>query len=212
MVALSTLLLFFIAAGDAFRVDFDRMLTLAGERYGSSGLQTVQDWQRLMAGLADLGYETQLEQINQFVNRHVFYSEDLQVWGKKDYWATPLESFGRAAGDCEDSAIAKYASLLQLGIPDTQLRLTYVRAKLDGVARAHMVLTYYPAPNQEPLILDSLRNEILPPSHRADLFPIFSFNASGLWVGGKQFPQATPSARLSNWRSVLARMTEEGWQ
>ena len=201
-----------IATGEAFRIDFNQQAELAGQRYGASGRKVIQDWQNVLSASADQDHSSQLQQVNQFTNRHILYVEDLDLWGKKDYWATPLESFGRGAGDCEDSAIVKYVSLLLLGIPDSQLRLTYVRAKLDGVARAHMVLTYYPAPDQEPLILDSLRNEILPASRRPDLFPVFSFNASGLWVGGKRFPEATASARLSNWRSVLSRMKEEGWQ
>ncbi len=207
-----SVLLLLITSGYAFRVDFGRMHKLAEERYGPSGQQRVQDWHKLLDQLSQLRHKPQLEQINHFINQRVFYSEDLVVWKKNDYWATPLESFGRGAGDCEDSAIAKYFSLLRLGIPDTQLRLTYVRAKQAGGARAHMVLTYYPAADQEPLILDSLRNEILPASRRPDLFPIFSFNSSGLWVGGKPFQKETPSARLSNWRSVLTRMQEEGWQ
>ncbi len=205
-------LLLLIPAGEAFRADFDRQMELAGQRYGETGRKVIMDWQALLASTAELKPENQLEQINLFVNQRLLYVEDIDLWGQKDYWATPMESFGRKAGDCEDSAIAKYVSLLLLGVPDSQLRLTYVRAKLDGVARAHMVLTYYPTAGQEPLILDSLRNEIQSASRRPDLFPIYSFNASGLWVGGKQFPEATPSARLSNWRSVLAKMQEEGWQ
>ena len=33
---------------------------------------------------------------------------------------------GTGGGDCEDYAIAKYFSLIKLGIPDEKLRITYV--------------------------------------------------------------------------------------
>ena len=33
---------------------------------------------------------------------------------------------GTNAGDCEDYEIAKYFSLIKLGIPDSKLRITYV--------------------------------------------------------------------------------------
>ena len=42
---------------------------------------------------------------------------------KKDYWATPIEFMGTGAGDCEDYAIAKYFSLINLGIPEDKLRI-----------------------------------------------------------------------------------------
>ena len=49
-----------------------------------------------------------------------------------------------------------------------------------------------------------------PASMRSDLTPVFSFNAEGLWVGGAATSSADPTARLSQWRNVLARMREEG--
>lgn len=201
-----------LVAGHAFVANFSRLQDLAQARYGPSGRQTMEDWQRLLERAAGLNSDQQLLEINNFINRRVIFAEDLQFWGQKDYWATPLESLGRGAGDCEDSALAKYISLLQLEVADEQLRLIYVRAKIDGLARAHMVLGYYPSLEQEPLILDSLRHEILPASARIDLVPVFSFNASGLWVGGQSAAVTSPAARLSNWRSVLERMHLEGWR
>lgn len=166
----------------------------------------------MLGRAAGLNSDQQLFEINNFINHRVIFAEDLPLWGQQDYWATPLESLGRGAGDCEDSALAKYISLLQLGVADEQLRLIYVRASVDGLSRAHMVLGYYPSPEQQPLVLDSLRNDILPASARIDLVPVFSFNSSGLWLGGQPAAVSSPSARLSNWRSVLERMRLEGWR
>ena len=74
-----------------------------------------------------------------------------------------------------------------------------------------MVLGYYATPDAQPLILDSLISQVLPASERSDLTPVFSFNSAGLWAGqGAQKANASPTARLSRWRSVLARMQAEG--
>ena len=55
---------------------------------------------------------TKVDRINEFFNRQVTWGSDAKVWGDKDYWATPIETMGKAAGDCEDFSIAKYYSLL----------------------------------------------------------------------------------------------------
>ena len=52
------------------------------------------------------------------------YKADDQNYGRRDYWATPLE-FLRYSGDCEDG-VAKYVSLRQLGFTADQLRLVVV--------------------------------------------------------------------------------------
>lgn len=135
-------------------------------------------------------------------------------WGKKDYWETPLEALAGGKGDCEDYALTKYISLRLIGVPAEKLRLTYVKAKVGDSYNtrtiAHMVLSYYPEVTAEPLILDSLVSEILPASRRRDLKPIFSFNTEALWVSGKSIKVDDPSSRLSHWRDVVQRMSEEG--
>jgi predicted transglutaminase-like cysteine proteinase len=108
-----------------------------------------------------------------------------QIWGQSDYWATPLETLAKGKGDCEDFTIAKYFTLLEAGLPNEQLRLIYVKARIGGAAsnvtQAHMVLAYYSEPDAEPLILDNLITDIRPASRRPDLQPVFSFNSMGIW-------------------------------
>jgi predicted transglutaminase-like cysteine proteinase len=192
---------------------FDRLASLARERYGTGGGEAVAAWRQALTDAAALPEPDQVARINAFFNRRIHYESDHLVWGRSDYWATPLETLGRGAGDCEDFAIAKYASLAALGVPSVKLRLIYVRAQIGGPAsglvQAHMVLGYYASPSAEPLVLDSLLDEIRPASRRPDLTPIFSFNGEGLWVGGIA-PVADPTARLSRWRDLLARMAQEG--
>ena len=124
------------------------------------------------------------------------------------------ETIGLGAGDCEDFSIAKYASLKALGLPVSQMRLIYVRARVGdpsrGIVQAHMVLGFYATPTAEPLILDNLVGDIRPASQRPDLYPVFSFNGEGLWVGGAASSSADPTMRLSRWRDLLARMRDDG--
>ena len=195
-------------------VEMDRMLLQAGQRYGDTGTASVMAWRDLLTKAAGQPDAAKLRQVNDFFNRRIRFGEDIDIWGKQDFWATPLEVLGRAQGDCEDFAIAKYATLKLLGIPAEKLRLTYVKIRIGGpqstLVQAHMVLSYYPAPDDEPLVLDNLISDIRPASRRADLTTIFGFNAEGLWVGGATPRAASASQRLSKWQSVLARMREEG--
>ena len=169
----------------------------------------MTDWFRVLDLAREQPVSVRLERINQFFNIRTIFQSDLEAWGQTDYWATPLETLMHGRGDCEDFAIAKYFSLLSIGVPESRLRLIYVRAQIDGVSQAHMVLGYYERPDAEPLILDNINGLIEPASRRADLLPIFSFNGEGLWAGGMK-ASGDPTERLSRWRDLLARVRDEG--
>ena len=194
--------------------DFDLMSQLAGQRFGMEGRRAISEWRQILTGTAELPEEEQLRTVNEFFNRKVRFGSDAAIWGQPDYWATPMETLGRGKGDCEDFAIAKYATLKLLGVSGEKLRLTYVKARIGGrysqITQAHMVLSYYPTPTGLPLILDNLISDILPASQRVDLHPVFSFSIENLWVGASPLPAASASARLSHWRDVLNRMRAEG--
>nr|WP_233158825.1 transglutaminase-like cysteine peptidase [Chromobacterium sp. ASV5] len=183
----------------------------AAARYGPRAVALYREWNALLAGLQGADEKTQLHEVNRFFNRKIQFREDREVWGVADYWATPLEMFGKGAGDCEDFSIGKYASLLALGVAPEKLRITYVKARLGGpdssISQAHMVLAYYPAPSAEPQILDNLVGSILPASQRGDLQPVFSFNAQGLWVGNAN----SDVNKLTRWRQLLDKMKNEGF-
>jgi predicted transglutaminase-like cysteine proteinase len=176
----------------------------------------VQALQPLLAQALDLGELAQLQVVNEFYNRRILFRDDTEVWGQLDHWASPLETLDKGQGDCEDFAIAKYFSLLAIGMPNSKLRMVYVRAQIggpQGALQAHMVLAYYAAPGAEPMILDNLITELRPASRRPDLVPVFSFNSEGLWQGVSAQPAGgDPTARLSRWREVLAKARAEGFQ
>lgn len=192
----------------------DKLIQLAQQRYGASGAQQVQQWRALLREAQGLSESEQIRLVNEFFNHRIAFRDDTEIWGVADYWATPLETLGRASGDCEDYTIAKYVTLKLLKLPIERMRLIYVRAQIGGphnsTSQAHMVLGYYATPGAEPLILDNLITDIRPASRRSDLLPVFSFNSDGLWMGQANGSSGNPSARLSRWRDVLTRMQGEG--
>lgn len=174
------------------------------DEYGERAGKRVLAWRDMLAE-ADLKNEReQLNNVNQFFNQ-LYFVDDIKLWGKKDYWATPLEFLGANAGDCEDFTIAKYFSLIELGVSDKKLRLIYLKA--IELNQFHMVLAYYPTPASVPLILDNIDKEIKPATERTDLLPIYSFNGQHLWLmkGKGNGQQAGKSSRLNLWNDLRKR-------
>ena len=177
-------------------------------QYGTAARQRLLDWQNLLKDCEHLAAMEKLERINVFFNKMLFI-DDAVHWKKEDYWATPIEFLASGGGDCEDFAIAKFFSLVSLGMKEDTLTLTY--ATLKQRKQAHMVLTYYPEPNAVPVILDNLVNTIDPASKRTDLLPVYSINATGLCLAkqrGKGQLARGPN-QLSRWQDLLERMAEE---
>jgi len=191
--------------------DLDRMQSLALSRYGQDTANLVAEWRQTINTMQGMSEAQKLKAANNFFNGKIKWVEDPVAWGQKDYWATPLETMGNRKGDCEDFAIAKYATLILAGVDVNKLRITYVKAAIGGVHAAHMVLAYYETPGSDPLILDNLIYDIWPGSKRSDLKPVYGFNSKGLWVGGQSSPATRdPGAKLSRWRDLLQRAANEG--
>lgn len=185
------------------------------QRWGVSALPKLDAWRKLLVGLGDAPDLDRIKRVNSFVNQQVQFSDDAVVWGLADYWATPVETLGRGAGDCEDFAIVKYFTLLQLGVAQDKLRFIYVRAKtgISDATQAHMVLAFYPTPDAEPLVLDNLVGDVRVASRRPDLVPVFSFNSSGVFNGvAGGGPAAGGTGRLSRWEDLLRRAKAEGFE
>ncbi|MEK9720600.1 MAG: transglutaminase-like cysteine peptidase, partial [Quisquiliibacterium sp.] len=143
--------------------NLDRVQALAQERWGPDAAALVADWRKMINSARELDETARLEAVNGFFNRRLRFEDDISVWKQNDYWASPMEFMGVGAGDCEDFAIAKYVSLMLLGVPNDKLRLIYVRAQVGGSPVAHMVVGYYEDPTEEPVILDNLIGSIQRP-------------------------------------------------
>lgn len=194
----------------------DTMRAMAAQR-GPSAVGMALEMDKLIEQLAAADEGRKSESTNAFYNRRVPYIDDMTNWGVSDYWASPLETFSKGRGDCEDYAIAKYFTLLAAGMPASKMRMVYVKAEIPaGGGRpaesvGHMVLAYYPQPDAEPLVLDNLVDEILPASRRPDLKPVYSFNTEGLWQGVGAQTMGDPMARISKWRDVMNRIKADGF-
>ncbi|MBM9615823.1 transglutaminase-like cysteine peptidase [Desulfobulbus rhabdoformis] len=181
-----------------------KTLDWASRTYGVEGKRRLLQWQRFLAarGTDELVF---VEEVNAFFNSFVFVS-DARHWGQDDYWATPTEFIASGGGDCEDFAVAKYFSLIKLGVANEKLSLNYVFA--TRLNQSHLVLAYYPVPGMEPWVLDNIIDTIKPASKRADLVPIYSFNASTLWKNKEmgKGQRIGHSRRIRPWRELLNRM------
>lgn len=160
--------------------DFELIMRKAELRYGNLGPAAVRllEWRDLLGSDLRMPEFEKLRMVNLYFNRRLRFSDDIRIWGQRDYRVTPVEALVKGAADCEDYALAKYFSLRQLGVPASKLRITYVKAL--RLNQAHMVLTYYPSPKAAPLVLDNLNNEIRPARERDDLLPVYAFNAEGV--------------------------------
>lgn len=175
------------------------------DQYGRDGVARLERWESLVWDNAYESTQNKLNRVNDFFNQLRFVSDSIH-WQQDDYWATPFETLASNGGDCEDFAIAKYFTLRQLGIPASQLRITYVKALRQN--QAHMVLTFYPDDDSEPLVLDILDKEVLPASQRTDLVPVYTFNAEGLWEARTrgQERRLGEATDIGMWRELQLRM------
>jgi predicted transglutaminase-like cysteine proteinase len=173
--------------------------------YGADARKRVEMWQKLIATQGAANEADKLNYVNMFINQ-VEFVDDIIHWHKADHWATPVETLETNGGDCEDFAIAKYMTLMAMGVSEEKLRLTYVKAL--RLNQAHMVLTYLATPASEPLVLDNLIPTIKPASQRPDLLPVYSLNGSGLFLAKARGAgeRVGGSERVGLWTDLVNRM------
>lgn len=190
----------------------ERTIAWVAERHGAAAAGRLRQWRELVRQIHGLHEEQRVERVNRFFNR-IPSRTDQALWGREDYWATPLEMLVKNGGDCEDYALAKYFTLRAAGVPNERLRVTYVRARIAQESRveSHMVLAYYPFPDAEPLILDNLVAEVRPASERPDLTPTMGFNAEGLWSAKQrgQSGRLGEVTRIGHWIDLQQRLREQ---
>lgn len=127
--------------------------------------------------------------VNDLINQSQ-YIIDQDNYGISDYWATPIEFF-QNGGDCEDFAIAKYAALRALGVPEERLRLAIVQDLQKDIP--HAILIVYT--DQGSYVLDNQIKTVMESSDIAHYKPIFSINRDAWWLHTK--PTRTPTVVAS---------------
>ena len=191
----------------------DTLIEQADKEYGRLAMFRMERWRDMLYSAANLKDDLdKLERVNNFFNKEVPYRFDKNHWKVVDYWATPYEMLGTNGGDCEDYVIAKYYSLLKIGLDSSRVRFNYVKALEYN--QAHMVLTYYPTPNAIPLVLDNLDRSIRSADKRTDLKPVYSFNLDSMWLDEAvdRSIRLGESNKIDRWTDLRTRMAAIGME
>jgi predicted transglutaminase-like cysteine proteinase len=93
-----------------------------------------------------------LQQINSHVNATVTEVSDMELYGKPDVWALPVNG----KGDCEDFALLKRKLLVERGWPASSLSIT---VGVTSYGEAHAWLTV--ATDRGDYVLDNLRHSVV---------------------------------------------------
>jgi predicted transglutaminase-like cysteine proteinase len=192
-------------AAPTLNLDEVKITSTLEKHYGERAGMRARAWFKVLSEASTLDEKEKLLKVNNFFNLFRFV-DDSKLWGDSNYWATPMEFIGVNGGDCEDFSIAKYFTLLQLGVQEDKMRITMVKA--TTVNQYHMVLAYYETPSSIPLVLDNLDHEIKPATKRKDLLPVYSFNGKQLWLNKEQGRGvlAGSSKRLEKWNDLNHRL------
>lgn len=159
------------------RIERDRAIIDACDADPAACPSSLRGWRQAVESLRGADPLTQLREINVVVNQAVPYRSDADIYGTEDYWASPLESL-RGAGDCEDYAIMKFVSLLDLGFRNDQMRIVVVDDTVRDLPHAVLVVelagTFY--------LLDNQIDEVLPLHRVSRYVPRYSVNLTRHWA------------------------------
>lgn len=150
---------------------FDQQMTAQGNT------AVVKEWKAHLGSLKGKSVKEQIDGVNNYMNS-VRYVEDSVGYKKSDYWATPIEFLGKGSGDCEDYAIAKYASLRALGFSSDQMRIAIVQDKIKNVP--HAILVVYTQDGV--FVLDNQNKNVADAAQVNRYKPIFSINSNNWWL------------------------------
>jgi len=118
-------------------------------------------------GRARLGW------LNRAVNMTIKPASDWAQYGDADYWASPLQTLGSGAGDCEDYAILKYVALRELGVSSDDLRFVIVQD--DRRLTEHAIVAVRSQQNW--LVLDNRTMVILSTQDIRNYHPLLALSA-----------------------------------
>ena len=133
-------------------------------------LLSIVDSGRQREGRARLG------EINRAINLAIRSVSDLVQFGQEDVWSSPLVTFYRGAGDCEDYAIAKFVALRMAGIPLEDLRIVVLADTLRGEGHAVAAVRL----DGRWLILDNRRMAMVEDMAFRNYRPLFVIDQTGV--------------------------------
>jgi len=136
--------------------------------------------------LSRLPVSVRVDQANRWINAHVAYASDMDVYGVADYWAGLSEVLAHGRGDCEDFAIAKMQILAAAGVPTRDMYLTLVRDLRRQEDHAVLVVRV----GQDSYVLDSDENTLLRQDELTRFRPVVAFSENGRWIFGRRSRKA----------------------
>ncbi|TNE27192.1 MAG: hypothetical protein EP349_09550 [Alphaproteobacteria bacterium] len=93
----------------------------------------MQQWLRSLNHLRGKSIAEQATEVDAIVDRLIEYTPDPALYGKRDYFASPIETLWHKKGDCDDFAILKYFALRYLGVPDEHMYVVAVGDQNDNI-------------------------------------------------------------------------------
>jgi predicted transglutaminase-like cysteine proteinase len=117
-----------------------------------------------------------LGEINRAINLAIRPVSDLAQYGAIDVWSSPLNTFARGAGDCEDYAIAKFVALRLAGIPAEDIKLLILHDTLRNEDHAAVAARL----DGRWLTLDNRRMAMVEDAHLRNVLPTFLIDRNGV--------------------------------
>lgn len=136
----------------------------------------LRQWKDFLGLLEGKSPMVQLAAVNRYMNDKAYVIDPVN-WGKKDYWATPLQFFDKE-GDCEDYAIAKFMSLRALGFANEDMRIVVLQDL--NLRIPHAVLVVFTG--NRTLVLDNQFKQVVPQALIRHYKPIYSLNEEHWWL------------------------------
>jgi predicted transglutaminase-like cysteine proteinase len=137
-------------------------------------------WHGLFDDVHGLEPVKAVRRVNAEVNARIVYNTDMATHGVAEHWARASETMETGAGDCEDFAILKMWLLARMGVKMQDMFVLVVRS--DRLATQHAVLAV--RAGGDTVILDNLARDVRSARDVGHYVPVFSANATGLWLHG----------------------------
>jgi predicted transglutaminase-like cysteine proteinase len=138
------------------------------------------NWRALLQEAGGLAPLAAARRVNAEVNSRIAYASDTTLHGVPELWSRAVETIEKGAGDCEDYAILKMWLLARLGVDLDDMSVVVVSS--DRLSTQHAVLAL--RIDDTIVILDNLLPAATPAREIAHYVPVFSVNATGLWLHG----------------------------
>ncbi len=118
--------------------------------------------------------------VNDYVNVHVRFTPDDNLYNKNDLWAPPINTL-ILGGDCEDIALVKFWGLHYVGFAREDMFLVVGMSSVVNPPAGHAILSVR-LPDGSFLALDSLERRVLSVDEMTRFEPAYAVGVDGYWT------------------------------